>query len=320
MRIKYLMLTLAFALSSTVSAQTFPEKKRPIRIVVPFGVGSGNDLIARAYAQAITEDSGQSVVVENRSGAEGAIGAQAVRNAPADGYTVLFGNSSTHVLNALMLPSIPYDPVKDFLPVAGVSSVSLVLNAGPSTSFKTIKDILDAAKASPGKYTYGSATTSTRLAMDMVGYYGKVNMLHVPYKTMMQAANAVGGGEIDLLVTDVLTAIPHYQAGRMRPIGATGAERLLALPDVPTIKEQGLTSYEFTAWSAMFVPKGTDPGVVDTLARIFAKAQGSKPVIDVLKNNSQRALKADASEIRVLIESETRKWSGIAKAATTKQQ
>src|SRR5438034_3636373 len=149
------------AIATSAGADTFPDKSKPLRIIVPFGAGAGNDLIGRAYARAISEELGQPAIVENRAGAEAVIGVEAAKNAPPDGYTILFGNSSTHVLNLHMLQKLPYDPIADFTPIIGVSSVSLVLNAGPSTKFRSLSEALEAARANPGKYSYGSGSTST---------------------------------------------------------------------------------------------------------------------------------------------------------------
>ena len=298
-------------------AQTFPEKDRPIRIIVPFGAGSGNDLIARAYSRAINESVGVSAIVENRAGAEAVIGVEAVHQSAPDGYTILYGNISTHVLNAIMLDRIPYDPLRDFTPISSVSSASLVLNAGPSTNFQSVQELLKAARDNPGKYTFGSATTSTRLAMEMLQQNAQIKLLAVPYKAMSQAAAALAGGEIDILTTDLLTAQPFYKGGRMQPLGTTGSTRLEALPGVPTIREQGIQGYEFNAWSAMFVPAKTPPSVVNSLRKIFERARQSVYVKDVLKANSQLSLEIDAGSIQDLIRQDTEKWRAIVSKTKT---
>jgi tripartite-type tricarboxylate transporter receptor subunit TctC len=299
------------AFATSVNAQTFPDKSRPLRIVVPFGTGSGNDLLARAYARAINEVPGQTAVVENKPGAEAVIGTEAVKSAAPDGYTILMGNSSTHVLNVHMLGKLPYDPIADFIPLAGVTSASLVINAGPSTKYRTIKEVIEAARASPGKLSYGSGTTSTRLAMEMLEQLAKIKMLSVPYKAQAQAAAALAGGEIDFLVTDVSTVLPHYQSGRMRPLGSTGPKRLVALPDVPTLREQGVSQYEFTAWAAMFVPANTPAPVVEKLRTIFQEASKSKYVADAIAMNSQEPLEMNTAQLNTLIRSETDRWGKI---------
>ncbi|NDZ18795.1 tripartite tricarboxylate transporter substrate binding protein [Variovorax sp. WS11] len=311
MTISRLLLLTLLTICTAASAQGFPDKSKQLRILVPFGAGSGNDVIARAYARAISEESGQPTIVENKPGAEAVIGVEAAKSAAPDGYTILFGNSSTHVLNVHMLQKLPYDPVADFIPLSGVASVALVMNGGPSTKFRSVKEVVEAARANPGKLSYGSGTTSTRLAMEMLEHLAKVQLLSVPYKAMAQAAAALSGGEIDLLVTDVSTALPHYQAGRMRPLGTTGPKRLTALPDVPTLREQGISQYEFTAWSAMFVPARTPSPVVDKLRLLFQQAAQSKYVGDALALNSQEPFDMNTAQLNARIRTDLDHWGKV---------
>ena len=311
MRIRWLLAAILLAVSTLTYSQAYPDKSRPIRIVVPFGAGSGLDLIARAYAQAMVEQAGVKAIVDNKPGAEAVIGVEFVKHAPADGYTVLFGNISTHVLNVYMLPTLPYDPVADFIPVTGAFSVSLVLNAGPSTNFHSVKELVDAARSAPGKLTFGSGTTSTRLAVEMLEYLANIQLLSVPYKAQAQATAGLAGGQVDLLVTDVATALPHYQSGRLRPLGTTGQSRLAALPNVPTIREQGITGYEFSAWSAMFVPAGTPPEVVDKLRVMLRNAAHSKYVAEALATNSSEPLDMNTAELSALLRNDLDRWGKL---------
>jgi len=296
------------AISTQAFPKAFPDKDRPVRIVVPFGVGSGSDTVMRAYARAVNEQTGINVIVENKAGAEGSIGTEFVKNAAPDGYTVLFGNLSTHILNVYMLPKLSYDPVADFIPVTGISNVALVLNAGPSTKIRTIGELIEAARAEPGKLTFASGTTSTRLSVEMFQQMAHIKMLSVPYKTQSQAAVGLAGGEVDFLVTDVSTALPYFKNGRLRPLGTTGRTRLAALPDVPTISEQGVENYEFSAWHALFVPTGTPPDVVGELARIFRDAARSQYVADALKANSCEGLDMDTEQLKARIRADLDGW------------
>jgi tripartite-type tricarboxylate transporter receptor subunit TctC len=311
MKANRLLAASLIAVSTLALPQAYPDKSKPIRIVVPFGAGSGADLMARAYGRAMNEQAGVTVIVENKAGAEGVIGVEAAKHAAPDGYTILHANSSTHVLNALMLQKLPYDPVADFIPVYGVAAWSVVLNAGPSTKFRSVKEVIEAARANPGKLSYGSATTSTRLAMEMLEHLGNIKLLSVPYKSQAQATAALAGGEIDLLVTDVSTAIPHYQSGRLRPLGVTGAKPLVALPNVPTIREQGVEKYEFTAWSAMFLPANTPPAVVSYLSSMMRDASKSKYVTEARVLNSSDPLPMDTAQLSTLIRSELDRWGRL---------
>lgn len=308
------------AVSGVAHSQAFPEKSRPIRIVVPFGAGGGTDLIARAYAKAITEQSGAIAVVENKPGAEGIIGVETVKNASPDGYTILIGNTSTHVLNVHMLKSVPYDPVADFIPVSGVAKFALVLNAGPSTTFTSAHEAMEAARRNPGKYTYGSGTATTRLGMEMFEHVANLQLLSIPYKAMGQATNDLASGEIDYLINDVATSKPHYQAGRIRPLATTGSTRLAALPNVPTFREQGFEDYELTGWFAMFAPANTPADVVKILNAMLEKAAESKYVTDALATNSYEPLKMDSAKLTAMASADIDRWEELFRAMNKEQK
>lgn len=314
MKLAPLLAASLFALSCASNAQGYPDKTRPIRLVVPFGAGSGTDLIARAYARAMTEQAGVNMVVDNKPGAEGVIGVEAVKSAPADGYTLLIANTSTHVLNVHMLAKIPYDPVADFIPVSGVAKFGLVINAGPSTKFQSARELLEAARANPGKYSYGSGTASTRLAMEMFEYLGKVKMLSVPYKAMTQATTALAAGEIDILVNDVATGKPHYQTGRVRPLAATGKDRLAALPTVPTVREQGIENYDLSGWFAMFLPANTPAPIVTALRNMLRDASHSKYVTDSLATNSYEPLDMEPAQLLAMERADIERWGKLLRA------
>jgi tripartite-type tricarboxylate transporter receptor subunit TctC len=299
------------AVSCAVSSQTFPDKARPIRLIVPFGAGSGTDVIARAYGRALQEQAGINVVVDNKPGAEAVIGVEAGKNAAPDGYTLLIGNTSTHVLNVHMVNKLPYDPVADFIPVAGVAKFSLVLNAGPSTNFKSARELIEAARANPGKYSYGSGSASTRLSVELLEHLAKIKLLSVPYKAMAQATTALAAGEIDLLVNDVATALPHYKSGRVRPLGVTGRERMHALPKVPTLREQGVDDYELSGWFALFVPARTPPAAVATLREMLREANRSKYVQDAVALNSYEPLDIDAAQLGAIHRADIERWGKL---------
>ncbi len=267
--------------------------------------------MARAYSQALSEVAGVRAIVDNRPGAEGVIGVEAAKLAAPDGYTVILGNSSTHVLNALMLPKVPYDPMADFVPVAGVAKIALALNAGPSTKFRTISELIAAAKVEPGKYSYGSGSTSTRLSMEMLEHLAGIKMLAVPYKTMAQATSGLAAGEIDVLANDVAIVLPQYKSGRLRPLATTGAKRLEALPAVATVREQGVEKYEMTAWSGFFVPANTPPAIVEKLGAMLQEAAKTKFVKDALALNSFEALDMNSAQLGALMRSDTDRFGKV---------
>ncbi|MBT2336608.1 tripartite tricarboxylate transporter substrate binding protein [Variovorax paradoxus] len=310
MLIRSLLAITIWAVSTLTCAQSFPEKSRPIRIVVPAGAGSGTDVVARAYARALG-DAGLIAIVENKAGAEGVIGLEFAKNAAPDGYTVVFSNLSTHVLNMYQQEKLPYDPVADFTPLVVLESVALVLNAGPSRKLTSLADALTAARANPGKVTYGSSTSATRLAVEMLERQADVKLFAVPYKTQAQATSALVAGEIDLLMTDAITALPFYKDGKVRPLAVTSRSRMPVMPDTPTLREQGLKDYEFAAWNAAFAPVRTPPDVVEKLRAIFREAGHSKYVVDVLKSKASQTDPLSPSELSALIRADVERWGKL---------
>ncbi|MBT2304674.1 tripartite tricarboxylate transporter substrate binding protein [Variovorax paradoxus] len=296
---------------SLAHSQGFPEAGRPIRLIVPFGAGASADAVARAFARAMSEQTGATVIVDNKPGADAVIGVEYVKQAAPDGYTLLFGNLSTQVLNVFMVPNLRYNPLTDFIPVAATNKVSLVINAGPSTNFKSLHDLVAAARANPGKYSYGSGSTSTRLGMQMFAYLTKLDLLSVSYKTQAQAAADLAGGQVDLLVTDVTTSAPFYKSGKFRALATTGRDRLSALPNVPTVREQGVEDYEFTAWHAIFAPAGTPEAVVGKLWAMIGNAAKSKYVTDALASNASDPMEMDTAHLRVQLKSDIEKWGRV---------
>lgn len=299
------------AVCTLTTAQPFTDKARPIRIVVPFGAGSGADLLMRAYARAMNEFGGVNVIVDNKPGAEGVIGLEFAKNAPPDGYTIAVSNLSTHVLNVYQQASLPYDPAVDFVPLVVTESVALVLNAGPSSKFNSISELLEAARARPGKLTYGSSTASTRLAMEILEHQANVKLLSVPYKTQAQATAALAAGEVDFLMTDVVTALPFYQSGRLRPIAVTSRVRIPALREVPTMREAGVKDFEFAAWSAIFAPARTPPEVVEKLRALLLQAGHAKYVKDVLAAKGSATTEMTATELTALVRTDLDRWGKL---------
>jgi tripartite-type tricarboxylate transporter receptor subunit TctC len=314
------LLAIALSVAAHMAvAQSYPDKNRPIRIIVPFGAGSGGDLVSRAYARAMNEGDGLNVVVENKPGAEGVIGLEHGKNAAPDGYTLVWSNLSTHVLNVHQQANLPYNPVVDFTPLINTESVALVLNAGPSTKLASIREAIASGRSAPGKLSYGSSTASTRLAMEMFEHQAQVKYLAVPYKTQAQATAALAGGEVDLLMTDVVTALPFYKSARLRPLAVTSAERLAALPEVPTLRELDLKDYEFAAWSGLFVPVRTPPEVTDKLRAILQRASQSKYVLDAVAVKASEMPLLPTGEFNALIKADIERWGRVLrdmKAAT----
>lgn len=247
------------------SAQTYPNKS--ITMVVPFAAGGSTDLVARILAQKLSEQMGVSVVVENRAGAGGNLGAAAVAKASPDGYTVLYGTISTHTLNPLMAKKSAYDPVKDFEPVALVGSIPNVMVVHPSVPAKNVAELIAAAKAEPAKYSYASSGIATPLHLsgEMFNKMAGTQMAHVPYRGAGPAMNDLVGGQVDVLCDQTTNAIPQVTGGKVKAYAVTSNKRIEQLPNLPTVVEAGIPGFEVTVWHGLYAPAGTPAPVVTKL-------------------------------------------------------
>lgn len=294
-------------------AANFPNK--PITFVVPFAAGSATDLIARALGQAVTQSTGQSVIVENKGGASGMIAAQAAARAPADGYTVLITTNTTHAANEHLYKKLPYDAVKDFVPLTGLGKGGQVLVVNASAPFNSVQDLLVHAKKNPGKLSFGSGSSSSRMAGEMLKQLGGVDILHVPYKSNPLAITDLMGGQIDLMITDVSTGVPQIQAGKLKALGFSTEERSVMLPDVPTIAEAGVKGYNMGYWFAAYAPAGTPTDVVNKLTQLLGDAVESKSAEGFYKQSGTSKWRSTSAELAKFQAEETKKWGEVVKAA-----
>jgi tripartite-type tricarboxylate transporter receptor subunit TctC len=311
-----------FAASSVAIAQPYPAK--PIRIVVPFPPGGSTDLLARRIGEKLQAAWTQPVIVENRPGAGGTVGSDAVAKSAPDGYTLLMGVTGTHAISASLFAKLPYDPVRDFTPITLVVSVPLVLVTGPSVPARSLAEVTALARARPASLTYGSPGngTSMHLTGEMYNLQAGVATTHIPYRGSAGAMSDLLGGQIAMMWSDILVALPHVRAGKVRAIVTTGAKRHYALPDVPTVAEAGLAGFEVNSWQGLFGPAGMPPeivarlnaAVVKTLAlpdvREFLTAQGFEPSSETSGNSPE----AFAAHVR----SEVAKWARVVRASNAK--
>ncbi|CAM3996642.1 Bug family tripartite tricarboxylate transporter substrate binding protein [Bordetella muralis] len=300
---------LCTALPLTVAAQNFPSK--PITFIVPFAAGSATDQIGRAIGQGVTEQTGQSVVIENRAGASAMIGAQAGARAPADGYTVLITTNTTHAANEHLYKSLPYDPVKDFSPVTLLGKGGQIMVINPSSSAKTVGDFLALAKQSPGKLSFGSGSSSSRIAGELLQQMADIKLLHVPYKSNPLAVTDLLGGQIDMMITDTATGLPQVASGKLRALGFTGSERSPLAPDLPTISEAGVPGYEMGYWFAAYVPDGTPDDVVARLHDLLAKATEGKAAKHFYESTGTAPATSTPKELAEFQHAESKKWGEI---------
>ena len=307
----------AFALLSHAQAP-FPSK--PIRIVVPFPAGGTTDILARAVAQKLTETLGQSVVVDNRPGAGGNIGAELVAKSPPDGYTLLMGTVGTHAINASLYAKMPYDHVKDFAPVILVAGVPNVLVVNPSVPANNVQELIAYIKANPGKVNFASSGsgTSIHLAGELFKTMAGVSMTHVPYKGSAPAVTDLLGGQVQLMFDNLPSALPQIKAGKLRALAVTSAQRASALPDVPTVAEAGLPGFDATSWFGLLAPAGTPKDVVAKLNAEVAKWLASPEAREKLASQGAIAAGQSPEDFTRHIAAETAKWQKVVKESGAK--
>src|SRR5687768_1984707 len=301
--------TAMLALPSTaLHAQIYPAKS--IRMVVPFPAGGFSDVFGRILAARMNESWGQPVVVENRPGAGGNIGADIVAKSPPDGYTLVMGTIGTHAINATLFSKLPYDPVRDFAAVAFVVEAEGLLVVHPSIPAKTVKELVALARARPGDLTMSSAGsgTTSHLAGELFKTMTKTEMVHVPYKGNVPAITGLMSGETSMLFATLPTVLPQVQAGRLRGIAVLGAKRSVAVPEFPTLSEAGLKGFEVNNWTGAFAAAGTPPAVVSKLNAEINRIMQIPDVQSRLPREGLRHVAMSPEEFAAFVKSEKDKW------------
>ncbi|WP_370154033.1 Bug family tripartite tricarboxylate transporter substrate binding protein [Ferrovibrio sp.] len=308
------------ASAGPVLADTYPSK--PVTIVVPFPPGGSTDLLARQIAEKIAGPLGQPVVVENRGGAGGTVGAFHVVKSAPDGYTLLMGVTGSNAISAALRDDLPYDPVKDFAPVSLVVSAPLVLVVNADSKFKTVQDVVAHAKAKPGTFTHGSpgVGTSMHMAGELFGLQSDTKLVHVPYKGSAAALQDLLGGQIDAMFGDLLVVSEHVKAGKLRALGVTSMKRHPMLPDTPTIAETVLPKYEATSWQGVFAPAGTPAPVLTRLYQEVSKALATDELKAFFAQRGFLVEGRTPEESKAFIAAEVPKWKEVVKAAGIKTQ
>jgi tripartite-type tricarboxylate transporter receptor subunit TctC len=251
------------ALAQSGDAARYPT--RPVRIIVPFGAGGPSDLVARTVAQKMSENLGQQVITENRGGANGIVGVEAVARSAPDGYTLVMGTTGTHGINASLVPRLPYDTIKDFAPIARFGISNYVLVAHPSLPVRTVNELLKLAKARPGQLTWAAGGGVTQLAAELFKHSAGIDVIIVPYKGNAPAVTATMSGEVSLIFGGIAQSAKLVEAGRLRAIAVSGVRRSPILPNVPTVAESGLPGFEAGSWYGLLAPAATPRSVVDRL-------------------------------------------------------
>jgi len=312
---------LATLASAPVAAQTtasYPSK--PIKLIVPFPPGGSTDILARTLGQKLNEAWGQPVIIDNRGGAGGSIGADLAAKSPADGYTLMMGHIGTLAVNISLYSKLPYDPVKDFTPVSMVAVVPNVLVVNPSQPYKTVPELIAYAKAHPGKldYSSGGNGSAAQLALEYFKLQSKTFIVHVPYKGTAPSVVDVIGGQVAMTMTGAPAVMPHVKSGRLRALAVSSAKRLDALPDIPTIAEAGIPGFEATQWYGVVAPAGTPPAVVQKLNVEINKIMQSKEMRERLNAEGAIASPGTPEQFGTYIKAEIVRWAAVIKAAGMK--
>ena len=296
-----------------MAQQDYPNK--PVRIVVPFPAGGTTDILTRAISQKLSEDWKQPVVVDNRAGAGGNIGADLVAKSTPDGYTLLMGAVATHAINPTLYSKIPYDPVKDFAPVALVAQVPNILVVNPAVPATTVRELIDLARAKPGYLNFGSGSTGStgHLAGELFKAMAGVQMVHIPYKGTGPELTDLLAGVVRIAFETTPAVLPHVKAGKLRALAVNSLKRTPLLPDLPTMSEAGLSGFEVTSWNGVLAPAGTPKEIVTRLNNEIVKALKMPDVHEKLSGLGADPVGNTPEQFAAFIQAEIKKWAKVIK-------
>lgn len=303
-----------------VKAQSDTYPSKPLRIIVGFPPGGSSDNTVRLVAGVMQKELGQSVVVENRPGASGAIAAKAVAGMPADGYTLFYATSSSHAIAPHLNPKLGYDAVRDFTPIAGLGRGGLVLTANPAVPVANLGELVALAKRQPEAINYASPgqASSQHLALILFSQVNQIQMTHVPYKGSAPGLTDLIGGQVQLMIDNVLAPLPHIRSGRIKAIAVTGIERSHLLPDVPTMDESGLKGFDVQAWGGIVAPAGTPAPIVEKLNAALNKALVDPVVRKAILDGGSTPQGGSAKDFAAFIARESAKWKSVIDTAGIK--
>ena len=316
-----LLAMLAVALcGSGAFAQGYPN--RPVRMIAPFPAGGLADVLARLVGDEMSKGLGQPVIIENRAGAGGNTGADAVAKADADGYTLLMSSAGILTANQFLYAKMPFDPETAFAPISIVADMSMLVVINPKVEAKTLAEFVALARSNPDKINFGSPGVGTtgHLGLAMFMHAAGIKLTHVPYRGAAPALNDLLAGQIDGVVDNPPTVLPHIKAGKLRPLAVAAKQRLALLPDVPTASEAGVNNFEASSWFGIIAPAGTPPDVVERLHREIAAALQKPVIAERIASSGARAVGNSPAEFAAQIRAERAMWGGIIKAANIKPQ
>jgi tripartite-type tricarboxylate transporter receptor subunit TctC len=321
MKTKSFVAGVAAALWATGAlAQAYPAK--PIRLMVPFPPGGSTDIVARIVAQKLGAQLGQSLVIENRGGAGGTLGTAVVAKAPADGYQLVVGTTSTHVVAPSVYQKLEYDPVKDFAPISLMAVTPYLLVVNPSLQAKSLKELVALMKSQPGKLNYASAGvgSTTHLAMEMLKGASQTYALHIPYNGNGPAGTAVIAGQVEVLFGSLPAVLPHAKSGRVRALAVGTPKRSPSLPDIPTVAESGYPGFDASLWLALMAPAGTPAAVIERLNKEVIAAVSARDTAETLDKNGAEPLTSTPAELAAMIKDGVAKYAKVVKEAGVKPE
>lgn len=309
-----LLLMPLVVLGGPAAAQSYPTK--PIRVIVPFAPGGATDIVARLLAPRLSENLGQSVVVENRGGGGATIGMQIVAKAPPDGYTLGVA-TLTFALNPNLFAKLPYNTEKDFMPVTLISQTPFVMSVHPSVPAQSVKGLIALAKAKPGALNYSSSGigSASQMAIELFKYMTGTDIVHIPYTGGGPALVAVLSGQVSIFTTSIPAGLPHFQAGKLRPLGVTSAKRDPVLPDTPSIAETGLSGYELFEYQGFVVPAGTPRAVIDRLHQGVVQSLAAPDLRERFTTTGTHVVGSNPEEFATYIRTQISKWGKVIQAA-----
>jgi len=315
----FVLLMLPIVWTSTALAQGYPNK--PVHVIVPFTAGSATDILARTIGQKLSESWGQPVVVDNRPGAGGTIGAGVVAKSPADGYTLLV-HSAAHAYNPSIYPALPYDTVKDFVEVVPLAGQPNVLVVSPSAGIKSVADLIAMAKQKPGQLNFSSAGTGsgTHINAEKFKLAASIDVVHIPYKGTPEALTDTMGGRVTYFFSPISAALPNVREGKLVALAVSTAKRSSVLPNVPTVAEAGLPGFDYNLWVGLFAPAGTPPEIVDKINKDVNRVLQLPDVKERLANLGAEAMPMTPAEFKKFVHGEIEDSAKVVKAAGIKPQ
>ena len=314
--------SIAIASTSMASQPSWPAKDKPVTLVVPFPAGSGSDALARMLAKEITDQTGATMIIENKPGGGTVIGAQQIAKSPNNGNYLLYTIVVTHTQNPHLFEKLPYDPFKDFTPIIQLVRSATVLTANKDAPFSQTKELIQYAKANPGKVNFGSFSmgSTSHLNGEILKRAAGIDIVHVPYKGTADASRALMAGEVQIYFDGTATAVEKWRAGQVKLLGPATDKRLSVLPDLPTLAEQGLAGLDIVGWQGIFAPGNTSPELANQIASVFRKAMNTPKILEYIKNGGNEVSGAGPQEFAKIVRNDYDRWGDVIRSAGIRLQ